>query len=312
MRDLVRDHFLRRNVEQRLDDYIRWRLRLHYDVGPFSRLSLAMVREYMRLGGHPAEIFASVGMRGGVVWKMNFSVTIETHGSEFDGWDYGLIGSVETIPRFETQTNIDSSLNGHIDYEIGQPGGCEICVMGWVKFTPYADDVDIKRLMQFDLSCLTRSRSCEKQMDLMPTAWAQHLAESSSKASTAGPTTCTAPLMEALGRDMGNIGIGQILSLEPVKDFESQVRIRAIERLKGRAEWKPGNVYDVTAYRLNGNVQAGPRVFVFGGPYLRDRMYLDFANPCTSAPMSGANRKLLESGIAQDYSSEDDVQWPSN
>ena len=121
--------------------------------------------------------------------------------------------------------------------------------------------------------------------------------------------------MEALGRDIGNIGTGRILSVGPVKDFEPHVRIRAIERLKGRAEWEAGNIYDVTALwstdRPMNNVQAGSRVLVFGGPYGRDGVYLDFENPCTVAPMSATNRKPLERGIAEDYSSDDDVKWPS-
>ena len=79
------------NLANRLDDYLRWRLKLHYDIGPFSKLEFKTFCGYIQLRGRPAQVFADVGMRDGVVWEKRFSVVIETHSSEFDGWDYGLI-----------------------------------------------------------------------------------------------------------------------------------------------------------------------------------------------------------------------------
>jgi hypothetical protein len=42
----------------------------------------------------------------------------------------------------------------------------------WAEFSPDADAADVSRLMQFDLSCLTRLRSC-RDREVMPTVWAQ-------------------------------------------------------------------------------------------------------------------------------------------
>jgi len=50
-------------------------------------------------------------------------------------------------------------------------GGSPTVVI-WAEFSPDANTGDVSRLMQFDLSCLTRLRSC-KERDLMPTVWAQ-------------------------------------------------------------------------------------------------------------------------------------------
>jgi hypothetical protein len=49
---------------------------------------------------------------------------------------------------------IDSQLRLHPNYEIGRPGGCEVCVYGWVKFTPYARREDVHRLMELNFACL--------------------------------------------------------------------------------------------------------------------------------------------------------------
>jgi hypothetical protein len=65
----------------------------------------------------------------------------------------------------------------HPNYLISRPGGCEICISGYVHFTPYADPGDIRRLMQLNLSCLTRIHPCLDQNDIMPAAWKQYLAE---------------------------------------------------------------------------------------------------------------------------------------
>jgi hypothetical protein len=45
-------------------------------------------------------------------------------------------------------------------------------VIVWAEFSPDANTEDVSRLMQFDLSCLTRLLSCSER-DLMPTVWTQ-------------------------------------------------------------------------------------------------------------------------------------------
>jgi hypothetical protein len=47
----------------------------------------------------------------------------------------------------------------------------------WAEFSPDAYAADVSRLMQFDLSCLTRLCSC-KHRDLMPTVWTQAIEDS--------------------------------------------------------------------------------------------------------------------------------------
>jgi len=46
------------------------------------------------------------------------------------------------------------------------------------RFTPHADPADGQRLMQYDLSCLTRWISpCQTKSDIMPTAGHEMAAE---------------------------------------------------------------------------------------------------------------------------------------
>ncbi len=174
-----------RNMLVKLDDYFRWKFRLSYDVGPFVRAEFWLFRLYIRTGGHPAEVVAQVGMRNGVVWSKGVFLSIETHSrpaGQSGNWYYSLIADIHSVSEFGYfgSPRVDPQLLSHPDYEIGQPGGCEVCVMGWVKFTPYAPPEDIHRLMQLNLSCLTRWRPCTTQSDIMPAAWSQYLAEHTS------------------------------------------------------------------------------------------------------------------------------------
>jgi hypothetical protein len=123
-------------------------------------------------------------MRDGLVWSKGFHVWVETYGHPV-GWsgnwrlEFTLIVSAYSVSRFEPAFGglIDQQLMLHPYYLIGRPCGCTICVAGWTKFTPYAAPADVHRLMQLDLSCLTRWRRCLTQSDIMPVAWAQYLAE---------------------------------------------------------------------------------------------------------------------------------------
>jgi hypothetical protein len=55
-------------------------------------------------------------------------------------------------------------------------GGSPAIVI-WAEFSRDAKAADVSRLMQFDLSCLTRLRSCKVQ-DLMPAVWEQTVEDS--------------------------------------------------------------------------------------------------------------------------------------
>jgi hypothetical protein len=173
------------NLFVKLDDYLRWKLNLSYSTGPFVRAEFALLDGYLRLGGHPSQVIASFGMRDGVLWEKSFRVRIETYGHPAywspDDFrlEFPLLVSVYSVPRFQYHDSqeINSQLYLHPNYEIGRPGGCTICVHGWVHFTPYADPADVRRLTQLDLSCLTRWRPCTSQAEVMPAAWGQYQSE---------------------------------------------------------------------------------------------------------------------------------------
>ncbi len=167
-----------------LDDYLRWLLKMSYDEGPFVRMVSSLTEGYMVIGGRPTKITATVGMRDGHVWSKGFLVNIETYWhripkADSDRWfEYALIASINSVQRLDYGRTLDGDqITLHPNYIISRPGGCEGCIEGYVNFTPYADPDDIHRLMQLNLSCLTRIRPCLDQSDIMPAAWGQYLRE---------------------------------------------------------------------------------------------------------------------------------------
>ena len=246
------------NVFLKLDDYFRWRLKLAYGTGPFEQALQSLFRGYMRIGGRPSSVVANIGMRDGIVWSKGITVRIETYSkngpwTSSDGGDveYTLIATAHSVTRFDyLQTRLnDRQLALHPDYAIGRPDGCEICILGWAKFSPYAFSEDMNRLMRFDLSCLSRWHPCLTQTDIMPAAWAQYLAERPRVYGTSDPISCPPSAYEMIGRDSAHIAIGEVLKyqeeLYPGGYHEGEAKIRVLERLKGVPDWKIGEIRDI-------------------------------------------------------------------
>src|SRR5580700_206160 len=63
----------------KLDDYLRWRLKLSKDDEPFEHMEGWLLTRYMHAGGRPAAVVAHLGMRDGVVWRKGISVDITTN-----------------------------------------------------------------------------------------------------------------------------------------------------------------------------------------------------------------------------------------
>lgn len=173
----------------RVDDYLRWRLKLSYDEGPAVRLAEFLLSGYMRMGGRLAQVKAGLRMRDGVVWNKDFLVHIEEIVPPFTSPEadcdmdctIALIGGAASSAQFPTEDRYRPQLLLHPTYVFDGPDGGT----GWfggliaasVVFSPDANPADINRLMQFNLYCLTRWYPCYSKSDIMPTAWKQHLAE---------------------------------------------------------------------------------------------------------------------------------------
>jgi hypothetical protein len=323
LNEFVAGYITPRNVFVKLDDYFRWRLKLSYNEGPFERIELYLLQAYVRLGGHPARILATIGMRNGVVWSKRFDVWIDTYGHPVD-WsgtfrtEYTLFASASSVSRLGSQFGglVDPQLMIHPDYTIGRPGGCTVCVAGWTKFTPYAAQADVHRLMQFDLSCLTRWSNCVTQSDIMPIPWAQYLTERSLLESQGEKLHCPQFIPEVLGRDSANIAVVKLLDYRAASDSQGYhtgvVSARLVKRLKGVADWRVGEVRKQSIVggtsREILKLPPGSDLVLFRGRGFPSDPWTVSVSTCPITWANESNLNLIQQGIDEDYASSDGSQ----
>jgi hypothetical protein len=305
------------NLFLHLDDYLRWKLNLSYQMGPLVRVEDALLRGYLRVGGRPAVVGASVGMRDGIVWSKAFTIYLETYAHGLpDVWDgeYSLIADISSVPRFDSYESRNPQLRLHSDYVIGRPGGCEICVSGWVHFTPYTDAADVRRLSTTNLSCLTRLHPCRTQQDIMPSAWGQFLAESARVREMWDHPTCSESVIEMSGRDGENVITGEIVKYSEKAsgdEWEGLASVKLLEKLKGGGNWKAGDTHDFgISRRADQMIKPDSRfILVFDDPdqFGFDKKPYDAGSGCTPLPLTDTNLKLILQGINEDYSEGETV-----
>jgi hypothetical protein len=138
-------------------------------------------RVFEWFGLRPTVVEAWVQVRGRVLRSVLFSVY--TLGRGCDGSGCTLNGDAGTkwggdswsahdLPDVTLKHSLlhPSYLVGAYPTTLGSYGFPGVRV--WAEFSSDASAADVSRLMQFDLSCLTRLSSC-RERDLMPTVWAQ-------------------------------------------------------------------------------------------------------------------------------------------
>jgi hypothetical protein len=130
---------------------------------------------FILAGGRPEQVSARVTVEKDAVVGKAFHVLVGVAGDRAQGrwWDYPLMGDAYSLASFDQTYGPGAK---HPDYIVGRPGGCDgPCLEVHFIFDPSLDRATIDRLMQFDLSCLTRwVRPCRTEGDLMPNAWAQY------------------------------------------------------------------------------------------------------------------------------------------
>jgi hypothetical protein len=192
------------------------------------------------LGGRPVLVHASFTVIDGVLWGKSFDAFIEVPPRSFSGYGYALIGKAVSASRLTPLGGPVPQLALHKDYLIERPGGCEGCLGAYAIFTPNANPSDVQRLMNFDLSCITRWQPCLELEQLMPQAWPQYLAEEDRVQAAWEHLNCDYPF-DVLGREAENAAIVEVVSNRTEKEFgvdRQTSKFRLVKRLKGGQFWQ--------------------------------------------------------------------------
>lgn len=167
---------------------------------PFASRGLTFPLEW--LGWRPTITLARAQIRAKVLASVSFSVWTLGRGCDGQGrLECTLMGYADTNQRRSggsSHQQPDVKLKQyllHPSYLVGafpewlnnDTGGSPAVII-WAELFPDASTENVSRLMQFDISCLTRFVPC-RERDLMPAVWAQSVedARQSQKALTCSP-----------------------------------------------------------------------------------------------------------------------------
>ena len=283
------------------------------------RPPLFLQRVYRLFGGRTSLVTATVYVQDGLIWAKSFSVAVDVPPENpASNYRYMLLGSAGSLSRF--RLGFLPSFADHPNYAVYTPGGCTGCQAVFAEFSPYADPADVDRLMQFDLTCLTRRRPCREKGEIMPTAWAQYLKEADLDQTVHWQQYCSTYPLVALGRDTANAAVVEVVANRieggTKTDYPFQVStVRLTKKLKGTSFWNVGTTRDVrvfegtvshTPHRRPEDLVAGSRFIIMfahrhsAGPS-GPEVWLD---SCGALPMTDQNLDKVRRGIDEDYLAE--------
>jgi len=112
------------------------------------------------------------------------------------------------------------------EWENADTGGSPTVIV-WAELFPGANPSDVSRLMQFDLSCLTRLLSC-RERDLMPAVWAQSVEDVRQSPKV---LTCTPELAKRVARVADAIAVvrPRTVELSPSSSSRRSPQLRDLE-----------------------------------------------------------------------------------
>ncbi len=264
------------------------------------------LRFYEWLGGRPWLISGDISVRDGKVWGKGFGALTGPR-PESRGW-YHVMGEVDSMLTVRTLGAWFPYL--HPEYSFSTPAPS---TQLRVTFTPYAAASEVRRLMDFNLECLTRRTLCSRA-EFMPSASAQLEAD----ARVPMNADCnTKTVIERLSRDTANIIVTSVIenrrvtsAVENGREIQSwpgrsfpQLILRLDERLKGATDWNLGATRELVF----------PNPFTDGTPaQIRpgSRWILSYRNGrtfdvsavefCLLLPWSRENLGLVRQGISED------------
>jgi hypothetical protein len=219
----------------------------------------------------------------------------------------GPVGRSQRSQRAELRRLIWPRWRQHPEYYIGGYNRWPRLV--YVKFTPYADAAEIRRLAEFNFSCVTGHRACRTRQDIMPVA----VSEVAPPWDDSESPSCDAQVVRIVSRDTDNAVLVDVLENRPAPRYDSDpnrmLRVRMVQRLKGASFWELGGQRKVESGSevdsLPGNVipnlHPGDRVIILfeqglGWAAVPEVM----PELCGVLAYTESNLAIVRAGVAQD------------
>jgi hypothetical protein len=278
---------------------------------------------YNILGGRGAEMGISFLVQDGVIRRSSVGFGLGVTPKEAKniyGYELMLTARANDHLRMNASDHQwilgeNDQLARHPEYKVGRPGGCMICMSGELTFTPFLPVADLRRMTNYDLSCLTRwHHPCLLLQDVLPEAkiwdlYGEGEPHSGPPSHEVLPKSCQIPVF-ALARDIPNIVVVDALSTtkkagQPGAEYpenrESETaRVRVAQVLRGSSNLSPNYSFEVRAYSGDHYVS-----FYAGQALEAGKRYVLFLDdPPSDAEMAASPFVLLDQCTALEDSPE--------
>ncbi|MGA8272558.1 MAG: hypothetical protein WB919_13445 [Candidatus Sulfotelmatobacter sp.] len=175
----------------------------------------------------------------------------------------------------------------HPEYQIGGPTGCTGCRVGWVKFTPFADPQDIRRLTDLNFACITRWRQCTEQADILPDAWRELRAEMV-KQEENPPDPCSPAVIRSSSRRTHSVELLRVVKLQSGGEPRLMTVSREPDDTSPRAYERP-------------EFQLPEDLLGLGRVHIGEQFLLLYAGACGAVPASEENLAAARLGASEGW-----------
>lgn len=208
-----------------------WGFDEHGSEWVYSALStLQLLRLYEHLGSKSPRFIVDFIVQDGHIVRASASLMISVAPRNGDEFGYGLGAGARAlsslngnIRRHKEHVSIfgdDDQLAQHPDYKAGRPGGCKICELGLITYTPYLAQAEVNRLTSFNLNCITNFYACTDPADILPALKPFQLYPQESPTPEPPEHPCSTSV-RALGRDAEDVLEVEVQSVTKQVDPES-------------------------------------------------------------------------------------------
>jgi hypothetical protein len=255
---------------------------------------------YRLVGWNAASASAKLEVRNGFIWYETYVFeeyvppTFIRHGRNESGWDV-IGGDISTI---RSSWNLGDDRDYHIYRSFREP-------LYHTVISSYASTEERQRLLQFNLSCLSRwLHPCRSPEDIMPVAMAEYKVL---HARNERPS-CNLEAVRIMSRDVDDAAIVELSGGGWASERNPDVRIvrvLLVQRLKGTQFWDEGTTREVEISDNDFTAPpSGSRLILLfaqartvGGP--SEKITLQ-AVQCGVVPYSQETLAMVRLGIVQD------------
>ena len=190
------------------------------------------------------------------------------------------------------------------EYTVLKPSGCMGCLAIWTEISPEASITSRERMMNFNLSCITRWKPCIDEEDIMPDAGKEYYAQLPVRHAAMDRLERCAFTVSELAEASINAAVVRLGSFHrDTASFTSAFEAQLISRLGGPTNWKPSTVRSLDTSGIYVDREPVAKAIAENQPLIvlfpsdgEDSVV--HAYPCGLIPYTEQDAKLVQAAVA--------------